>query len=1295
MSVRAAPGGGGGRAAAPLLPLLLLLCGCAVYGQLNYRLSGPPWHVALSDQTVHVDLRGVNGSGHNLSLTLVEAGTNRTLATVPGPVPLPGSLDLDCSLFRCAGELLFRLGEWSSRPLPVRWPRFQLWLAASSARSPGRFQLLLSSVQRLCPRAAPALTLHTGPGPGLHLRLGPGGLERGPGGLERGPRTELGRGPERGQEPGMAPEPGMNRGPGRGPGPGVLEGEPERGSGPGGLERGPGTRLERPDPKRGPEPWRDQDQEPGESEGPELEPRTGLEKGPEEPAGVPGWEVRLELPCPPRSRGSAWTVSLRSPCSPTPLLSRTVRPRYSLKLPAAPCRHSAAGHRVPGVAAATATDAAGLTPPGRPIPRIHTALYQPPSRIHTALYHPPSRIHTALYHPIPRLHTALYQPPSRIHTALYHPIPRIHTALYHPIPRVHTALYHPPSRVHTALYHPPSRVHTALYHPIPRVHTALYHPIPRIHTALYHPIPRVHTALYHPIPRAHTALYHPIPRVHTALYHPIPRIHTALYHPIPRVHTALYHPIPRAPSPPVPSLSPSPPPPPHPTPSRPPPPPPPSPHPAPAPPCPPSPPPPTHPASPLPSTTARPPVLAQSWLPPGDSIARFKCSVFESGTHEYCFQFVSADTPGAGSPVRCVILHRHPETRGAWLSWSPCSVTCGEGVRQRVRRCLTSSPGTNGCGADSEVSLCSLLECSGQGGPAKVHNTSNIVTITGISFCLLVILATIAITLRTKLSCKGPDSNGADLCVPARQADMVPEHDPSARLDAAVNIPLGFRRSQVFVPSEEAAQEEGGWVQDTQKAVPPIFGYRLAQQQLKEMQRQGVTEGTQVYLVTQQAGGGALPSPGKDDSADSVANTFRLKWPFPAHTPSHCPLPSRDQLAVPPFPQLDLPLPPASRSPGAAGHWDGAAGPGSRGGGGRSLAAGFRRAASFGESGAAQYYRERSRSSPSHRPRAGEPATAGDRCGNMLPVTSSDRCGNMLPITSGDRCGNKLPVTSSDRCGNMLPVTSVARCSNKLPNTSGNICGTNKLPITSGDRCTNKLPITAGDRCGTRLPETSGDRCGNKLPITAGDGCGNELPITADDRCGTRLPETSGDRCGTNRLSITSGHKCANRWPATTGDRCGTDRLPTTAANHKQPSTAGDRCGSELSTTAGDRCAGIHMCDHHSAAAAETAGGGADGLGVSWVFGEVDTFPGRRQRGGPGDGAEPGRAQGSSPLSRHLCRQGRCRSFPSEPAAMHFDNTAFELSASEQRIIDLPALFGPHSPGDEDSSTFSSDRLVI
>ncbi|XP_078259352.1 uncharacterized protein thsd1 [Rhinoraja longicauda] len=1106
MSLRAVPGGGGGgRAAAPLL---LLLCGCAVCGQLGYRLSGPPWHVALSDQRVHVDLRGVNGSGHNLSLALVDADTNRTLATVPIPGPGPGSLDLDCSLFRCAGQLVLRLGEWISRPLPVRWPRFQLRLARS-ARSPGRFQLLVSSAQRLCPRGLPALVLHTGPGPGLKVPLGPGmGLEPG-----TGPEPGRGAGLGMGQMTERASGPGKSQGPGRGRGPGVPEGEPgpERESGPGELEGGPEIWLERtaggPEPGRGPDPgW---------------EPGPGMElEGLEPPGEVPGWEVRLELPCPPRSRGSAWTVSLRSPCSPTPLLSRTVQPRYSLALPTAPCRHSAAVRVL-------------ASPCVRPRGRVTVYRASPPPPLSLLLAAPPPS-------PTP--------PPGSLTPA---PLPLSLAA-----PTTQPDSFSPTT----------TNITTAAT-------------------------------------RSATPPGSPLPSLATT-----------------------------APSP-----------------------------------------------GSLPPPS--PPVLAQSWLPLGESIARFNCSLFESGTHEYCFQFVSADTPGARSPLRCVSLHRDPEIRGTWLSWSPCSVTCGDGVRERSRRCLTSSPGSDGCGAESEVSICSLLECSGQGAPAKVHNTSNIVTITGISFCLLVILATIAVTLRTKLSCKGPGPSDRGAVEEARDlcpADMSPNHDPSARLDVAVNIPLGFRRSQLFVPSEGDAPGDGGWGQDTQKGVPPIFGYRLAQQQLKEMQRQGVTEGTQMYLVTPLPGP-ALPSPGKDDGAD----TFHLRCPFPAHTHTHCELPqppvakpSRDHLA-PPFPQLHLALP-ASPSTGAVGA-------GGRDGG-RPLAAGFRRAASFGESGAVRYYRERSLSSLSHMPRAGEPGTAGDRCGSRLPITAGDRCGSWVPITAGDRCGtNRLPITAGDRCG-----------TNRLPITAGDRCGTNRLPITAGDRCGSRLPITAGDRCSKRLPVTSGDRCGtNRLPITSGHRCANRLPAgdrcgtdrlpttaanhkqpnTAGDRCGSKLPTTAGDRCGTDRLPTTAGDRCGSKLPTTAGDRCGTDRLPT---------TAGDRCGSRLPITAGARCAGMHMC-----AEAEAAGE----AGVSgWVFGEVDTFPGRRQRGEPGDGADPG---GHGALSRQLCRRGRCRSFPSEPAAMHFDNTAFELSVSEQRIIDLPALFGPHTPGDEDSSTLSSDRLVI
>lgn len=52
------------------------------------------------------------------------------------------------------------------------------------------------------------------------------------------------------------------------------------------------------------------------------------------------------------------------------------------------------------------------------------------------------------------------------------------------------------------------------------------------------------------------------------------------------------------------------------------------------------------------------------------------------------------------------------ETWSPWQPWSPCSVTCGDGVRERFRECLTSSPARPGCaGPPRETSLCSLEEC--------------------------------------------------------------------------------------------------------------------------------------------------------------------------------------------------------------------------------------------------------------------------------------------------------------------------------------------------------------------------------------------------------------------------------------------------------------------------------------------------------------------------------------------------------------------------------------------------------
>lgn len=55
------------------------------------------------------------------------------------------------------------------------------------------------------------------------------------------------------------------------------------------------------------------------------------------------------------------------------------------------------------------------------------------------------------------------------------------------------------------------------------------------------------------------------------------------------------------------------------------------------------------------------------------------------------------------------------ETWGLWQPWSQCSATCGDGVRERRRMCLTSFPSRPGCpGMSSETSPCSLEECAGR-----------------------------------------------------------------------------------------------------------------------------------------------------------------------------------------------------------------------------------------------------------------------------------------------------------------------------------------------------------------------------------------------------------------------------------------------------------------------------------------------------------------------------------------------------------------------------------------------------
>ncbi|XP_051882303.1 thrombospondin type-1 domain-containing protein 1 [Pristis pectinata] len=600
--------------------------------------------------------------------------------------------------------------------------------------------------------------------------------------------------------------------------------------------------------------------------------------------------------------------------------------------------------------------------------------------------------------------------------------------------------------------------------------------------------------------------------------------------------------------------------------------------------------------------------VAEKWLRPGENTTEFNCSVFDFGKHNYCFEYVSILNH---SPVKCVTLQRHAERGSVWMSWSPCSVTCGDGVRERYRQCVSSFSGTIGCsGEEREVSLCSLVDCTEQesGAPGKAHKTGNIVTITGISFCLVIIIATIAITIRTKLPCKEQNLNSTvrhdpapphnfrntfeeerNFSDPSHQRDILTDNMPLAHVEDGLSIPLSFRRSQHFVLNQDTLPEENLGLQSAQKVIPPIFGYRLAHQQLKEMKKKGITEATQVYHVTQHPlddtimnEGGALateidqaksssvvvPSLDKENSAESNMNRFRIKSPFLDQNSIYCKQHRKDPMIAPfpePFNDFNLPCQiPVSlcegnnktlpNRPGKFRHCDKIT---ER----EMLERGyirnpnFRRTSSFSECRTSKYYRERSMSS----------------CTQKLPSLSHSR-------------GIDKTVAGSERCINNKPGaqyrTNASSARNHAWDCSAFISEPSKHHLRSSQAgvWTNKADPA------------------------------NDHPITS---------------CVFSELETYTGKRKA--------------RTPTNE--------------NKLAAKASDP-----NSEKHS----------------QWKYPR------------------------SNPLPRHHYRQDRCQSFPSDPNFLHYDNSGFELTASEQQIIDLPAHFGSHVIGDEeDTSTLSSEKLVI
>ncbi|XP_035523072.1 thrombospondin type-1 domain-containing protein 1 [Morone saxatilis] len=295
------------------------------------------------------------------------------------------------------------------------------------------------------------------------------------------------------------------------------------------------------------------------------------------------------------------------------------------------------------------------------------------------------------------------------------------------------------------------------------------------------------------------------------------------------------------------------------------------------------------------------PPLAFNWLTQGENETEFNCSVFYPGRNKYCFRFVFNFSRSPSPAQTCLVVHRSAESWGPWQPWSVCSVSCGEGVRERVRECmLPSGVGGRQCtGMVKEQSLCSLEDCvmlpapSPSLPPVQVGVAplgGNMVVVVGISLCLAVILVTVVVTVWRKL-CQTPQ------CSSVRRGSM---HSPGGRkLSDEASIcshslqrpslsdghgPLGVGVAQKDTPilgSQPLSQslsipvsEDPERLSPTgQKMLPTIFGYRLAQQQLKEMKKKGLKEATQLYHVSS--------SPVHDTLLETSASPTNSQIPTP------------------------------------------------------------------------------------------------------------------------------------------------------------------------------------------------------------------------------------------------------------------------------------------------------------------------------------------------------------------------------------------------------------------------------
>uniref|UniRef100_A0A4W3K1V2 Thrombospondin type 1 domain containing 1 n=1 Tax=Callorhinchus milii TaxID=7868 RepID=A0A4W3K1V2_CALMI len=240
--------------------------------------------------------------------------------------------------------------------------------------------------------------------------------------------------------------------------------------------------------------------------------------------------------------------------------------------------------------------------------------------------------------------------------------------------------------------------------------------------------------------------------------------------------------------------------------------------------------------------------VAENWLHPGNNKTEFNCSLFDAGKSNYCFKYVS------------VLNHSHSAPKA-----KSCVTLQIDPLRPETLQLSPSIP-------------------------------LNIVTITGIFLCLVIIIGTVAIAIRTKLSCKEEKCNlgGRRGSLQTHNLSEDPGDDrilgnSNRRVEDGTIIPLSCRRSHVpeKVSSQDGLSEEG--LPSAQRVVPPIFGYRLAHQQLKEMKKKGITEATHVYHVTQRdeeaeaetdRGVATVPALEKESNMENSVNRFRIQAPF-------------------------------------------------------------------------------------------------------------------------------------------------------------------------------------------------------------------------------------------------------------------------------------------------------------------------------------------------------------------------------------------------------------------------------